>query len=198
MKSHFQFNLPSFFQKKFKAEKVLLDCAIAQMGIEEAVDELLASGVDDLDDYTRFLLSERYKSLKNNIFAQLSNAATARTASERELGRQKFQRPLEDYEQEVEKYEQKKFAKSLLRRATVNVPGFGDVRIPDLTREHIKEWQRQYELFRTRAENYWEPRRPWKELLDQFPEAKKIGDIPQWWEKIGEDHLIIARVKEVA
>lgn len=198
MKSHFQFNLPSFFQKKFKAEKVLLDCAIAQMGIEEAVDELLASGVDDLDDYTRFLLSERYKSLKNNIFAQLSNAATARTASERELGRQKFQRPLEDYEQEVEKYEQKKFAKSLLRRATVNVPGFGDVRIPDLTREHIKEWQRQYELFRTRAENYWGPRRPWKELLDQFPEAKKIGDIPQWWEKIGEDHLIIARVKEVA
>lgn len=196
MKTLFHFPSPSFFQRKFKAERALWDCATAQMEVEEAVDKLLTSGTDDLDEYFRFLATERYKSLKNWVFAQISNAAATRTVSERELKRQKLQLPPEQYERALEKVEQKKAAKAYLREATVNVPGFGDVPIPELTREHVKEWQRQYELQLTRAENYWQPRRPWKELLDRFPKAKKIGDIPQWWEKVGEDHLVI--VKKVA
>ncbi len=109
---------PAWFQGQFDGERFLWDCATAQLGTEEAVDRLLASGtdglddrllasdIDDFDEYARFLLTERYKSLRNYVRSQVPRATS-----------EGLQQPLEHYERELERIEQKKAAKRLRRPA---------------------------------------------------------------------------------
>jgi len=199
----FIFSQPAFFRKRFAAERFLWDCATAepQLNTDEAIDKLLATGMDGLDsycgEYVRFLLSERYKSLINSVFSQMTHAATRPTVTERELKRQKFSLPPEQYEIEVQRVQQKKAAKVYMTMMVVNVPGCGDVPVTELTPNHIKEWERQYRLFAARARKYEEARLPWVRLLERFPNAKKVGDIPNWQEEISKDPLLVAQVKQV-
>lgn len=195
----FQFTNPYRFRSKFEAERYLWELAQKQTSKIDAIREFLSSGLvhPEPDPWTLHLYEERYRSFETEVSNELSNTFNYPPLPPIELERTKYSDPPR-YAKEQKKVQQTEAARKLLTKLTLHIPNYGDKLVSTLTRADLDEWERQVDLQIALAEKQRGPVLPWRALFDRFPDAKTIGDIPDWQNEVGKVPALSQQVRAVA